>query len=86
MSAEPLPHHLETTAIRAGRSANGASLSTPLWASSVWASPTLEHARKAAVGGEDHNRSAIDALRLRGQDVVNVGVRSDRRHSAGDGA
>lgn len=50
MSAEPLPHHLETTAIRAGRSANGASLSTPLWASSVWASPTLEHARKAAVG------------------------------------
>jgi cystathionine beta-lyase/cystathionine gamma-synthase len=44
------PHHLDTTAIRAGRSANGTSLAPPLWASSVWTSPSLDHARKAAVG------------------------------------
>jgi cystathionine beta-lyase/cystathionine gamma-synthase len=42
--------HLDTTAIRAGRSANGTSLAAPLWGSSVWTSPSLEHARKAAVG------------------------------------
>jgi cystathionine beta-lyase/cystathionine gamma-synthase len=50
MSTEPAELHSDTTAIRSGRAANGASLSTPLWASSVWVSPTLEHARKAAVG------------------------------------
>jgi cystathionine beta-lyase/cystathionine gamma-synthase len=44
------PHHLDTTAIRAGRSANGTSLAPPLWGSSVWTSPTLDVARKAAVG------------------------------------
>jgi cystathionine beta-lyase/cystathionine gamma-synthase len=48
MSTEP--QHLDTTAIRAGRSANGTSLAAPLWASSVWTSPSLDHARKAAVG------------------------------------
>jgi cystathionine beta-lyase/cystathionine gamma-synthase len=48
MSSEP--QHLDTTAIRAGRSANGTSLAAPLWASSVWTSPSLDHARKAAVG------------------------------------
>ena len=48
MSTEP--QHLDTTAIRAGRSANGTSLAAPLWGSSVWTSPSLEHARKAAVG------------------------------------
>ncbi len=42
--------HLDTTAIRAGRSANGTSLAAPLWGSSVWTSPSLDHARKAAVG------------------------------------
>lgn len=50
MSIDPVSHHLDTTAIRAGRSANGTSLSTPLWGASVWASPTLDHARKAATG------------------------------------
>jgi cystathionine beta-lyase/cystathionine gamma-synthase len=44
------PYHLDTTAIRSGRSANGTSLATPLWGSSVWTSPTLDVARKAAVG------------------------------------
>lgn len=48
MSSEP--QHLDTTAIHAGRSANGTSLAAPLWASSVWTSPSLDHARKAAVG------------------------------------
>jgi cystathionine beta-lyase/cystathionine gamma-synthase len=48
MSTEP--QHLDTTAIRAGRSANGTSLAPPLWGSSVWTSPSLDHARKAAVG------------------------------------
>ena len=48
MSTEP--QHLDTTAIRAGRSANGTSLAAPLWGSSVWTSPSLDHARKAAVG------------------------------------
>jgi cystathionine beta-lyase/cystathionine gamma-synthase len=48
MSTEP--QHLDTTAIRAGRSANGSSLAAPLWGSSVWTSPSLDHARKAAVG------------------------------------
>jgi cystathionine beta-lyase/cystathionine gamma-synthase len=48
MSTEP--QHLDTTAIRAGRSANGTSLAAPMWASSVWTSPSLDHARKAAVG------------------------------------
>jgi cystathionine beta-lyase/cystathionine gamma-synthase len=48
MSTEP--QHLDTTAIRAGRSANGTSLAAPLWGSSVWTSPSLDHARKAAIG------------------------------------
>jgi cystathionine beta-lyase/cystathionine gamma-synthase len=48
MTTDPL--HPDTTAIRAGRSANGTSLATPLWGSSVWTSPTLDVARKAAVG------------------------------------
>ncbi len=41
-------HHRETVAIRAGRGANGTSLSTPLWGSSVWVSPTLDDARRRA--------------------------------------
>jgi cystathionine beta-lyase/cystathionine gamma-synthase len=38
--------HPDSIAIRAGRGANGASLATPLWASSVWTTPSLEVARR----------------------------------------
>lgn len=39
-----------TTAITAGRSANGTSLATPLWASSTWTSTGLVDARRRATG------------------------------------
>ena len=39
-----------TTAITAGRSANGTSLATPLWASSTWVSTGLVDARRRATG------------------------------------
>ena len=39
-----------TTAITAGRSANGMSLAPPLWASSTWVSHGLADARKRATG------------------------------------
>jgi cystathionine beta-lyase/cystathionine gamma-synthase len=39
-----------TTAITAGRSANGSSLTTPLWSSSTWASAGLVDARRRATG------------------------------------
>jgi cystathionine beta-lyase/cystathionine gamma-synthase len=42
------PLHPDTVAVRAGRSANGNSLSTPLWGSSVWRSPSLDDARRAS--------------------------------------
>ena len=42
--------HPATTAITAGRSANGNSLATPLWASSTWVSEGLVDARKRAIG------------------------------------
>ena len=42
--------HPATTAITAGRSANGSSLATPLWASSTWVSEGLVDARKRSVG------------------------------------
>jgi cystathionine beta-lyase/cystathionine gamma-synthase len=41
--------HPESVAIRAGRSANGTSLATPLWGSSVWETPTLADARRMSV-------------------------------------
>lgn len=40
----------DTAAIIAGRSANGSSLATPLWASSTWCSSSLVDARKRATG------------------------------------
>lgn len=39
-----------TTAITAGRCANGSSLTTPLWSSSTWASANLIDARRRATG------------------------------------
>jgi cystathionine beta-lyase/cystathionine gamma-synthase len=39
-----------TVAITAGRSANGTSLSTPLWSSSTWRSASLADARRRATG------------------------------------
>ncbi len=39
-----------TTAITAGRCANGTSLAPPLWSSSTWASASLADARKRATG------------------------------------
>lgn len=47
---DPPPLHPDTAAVRAGRSANGNSLSAPLWASTVWASPDLTTARRSATG------------------------------------
>jgi cystathionine beta-lyase/cystathionine gamma-synthase len=41
--------HPDTLAIRSGRSANGTSLATPLWGSSVWETPTLADARRMSV-------------------------------------
>lgn len=38
--------HADSIAIRAGRAANGTSLSTPLWASTVWATSTVDEARR----------------------------------------
>ncbi len=42
------PIHPDTTAITAGRAANGRSLSTPLWNSTVWESESLDQARRSA--------------------------------------
>jgi cystathionine beta-lyase/cystathionine gamma-synthase len=42
--------HADTKAIRAGRVANGASLATPLWSSSVWANGDLTTARRSSTG------------------------------------
>jgi cystathionine beta-lyase/cystathionine gamma-synthase len=42
--------HPDTVAIRAGRAANDGSLSTPLWSTSVWTSPSLTAARRSATG------------------------------------
>lgn len=38
--------HLDSVAIRAGRRANGTSLSAPLWGSSAWVTPSLDDARR----------------------------------------
>jgi cystathionine beta-lyase/cystathionine gamma-synthase len=42
--------HPDTVAIRAGRCANGSSLSPPLWSSAVWASGDLATARRSSTG------------------------------------
>ena len=42
--------HPDTIAVRAGRSANGTSLSTPLWSSSVWTNGDLTAARRSSTG------------------------------------
>lgn len=55
-----------TTAITAGRSANGTSLAPPLWASSTWVSAGLTDARKRATGrrsGEFYSRYANPTVR-----------------------
>lgn len=41
-------YHIETEAITAGRSANGRSLSTPLWATTTYESPTIEEGHRSA--------------------------------------
>ncbi len=41
-------YHLDTRAIMAGRSANGRSLSTPLWATTTFESATIEEGRRLA--------------------------------------
>ncbi|MBI1843381.1 MAG: aminotransferase class I/II-fold pyridoxal phosphate-dependent enzyme [Actinobacteria bacterium] len=45
---QELSYHLETRAIVAGRSANGRSLSTPLWATTTYESATIEEGRRLA--------------------------------------
>jgi cystathionine beta-lyase/cystathionine gamma-synthase len=40
----------ESIAIRAGRGSNGSALSAPLWSSTVWASDSVDAARRAASG------------------------------------
>ena len=55
-----------TTAITAGRSANGSSLASPLWASSTWVSQGLVDARKRATGrrsAEFYSRYANPTVR-----------------------
>jgi cystathionine beta-lyase/cystathionine gamma-synthase len=44
------PLHPDSIAVRAGRAANGSSLSSPLWSSTVWASETVDAARRSASG------------------------------------
>lgn len=46
----PLEPHPDTVAIRAGRSMNGSSLSTPLWSSTVWTNGDLTTARRSSTG------------------------------------
>ncbi|MDQ3145569.1 MAG: aminotransferase class I/II-fold pyridoxal phosphate-dependent enzyme [Actinomycetota bacterium] len=41
-------HRPETTAVRAGRSANGRSLATPLWASSAWEMTSVDEGLRMA--------------------------------------
>jgi cystathionine beta-lyase/cystathionine gamma-synthase len=55
-----------TTAITAGRSANGSSLAPPLWSSSTWVSEGLHDARRRATGqrsGEFYARYANPTVR-----------------------
>jgi cystathionine beta-lyase/cystathionine gamma-synthase len=40
------PLHPDSVAIRSGRGANGMSMSTPLWASTVWRTESLDEARR----------------------------------------
>ena len=42
--------HPDTTAVRAGRGANGDALATPLWSNAVWTSPDVRTARRDAAG------------------------------------
>jgi cystathionine beta-lyase/cystathionine gamma-synthase len=49
-SEERPPLRPESIAIRSGRSANGSAMSTPLWSSTVWASDSVDAARRAASG------------------------------------
>ena len=59
-------HRPATTAITAGRSANGTSLAPPLWASSTWVSQSLVDARKRATGrrsSEFYSRYANPTVR-----------------------
>ena len=48
--AQAAVHHPDTAAVRAGRSANGTSLSAPLWSSSVWTNGDLATARRSSTG------------------------------------
>ena len=55
----PLPLQPATRAVTAGRSANGSSLATPLWAASTWQSAGLSDAHRRATGvraGEFYSR------------------------------
>jgi cystathionine beta-lyase/cystathionine gamma-synthase len=62
-AADPRP---ATTAITAGRSANGSSLATPLWSSSTWKSAGLVDARRRATkvrSGEFYGRYGNPTVR-----------------------
>ena len=44
------PLHTDSIAVSAGRSANGSSLSAPIWASTVWEQDSLDDARRRSTG------------------------------------
>lgn len=48
--------HLETTAVRAGRSANATSLAPVLWATTTFLTPTVEDSRRMATQQPGENR------------------------------
>lgn len=76
MTAVPSPdQHPSTRAITAGRSANGSSLATPLWASSTWESTCLDDAHRRATGvraGEFYSRYANPTVRAFEQAVADL--------------
>jgi cystathionine beta-lyase/cystathionine gamma-synthase len=55
LAHDPAEHHPATQVITAGRSANGTSLSPPLWASAVWSSTDLDdaHRRSTAMRAQE---------------------------------
>ena len=79
-----------TTAITAGRGANGTSLATPLWASSTWVSSGLVDARRRATGqrsAEFYARYANPTVRAFEEAIASLeGAQDALAYASGMGA
>ncbi len=89
-SEEEQAYHLETLAIVAGRSANGRSLSTPLWATTTYESPTIEEGLRLATtprATEFYSRYGNPTVRAFEEAVATLeGAESAQAFASGMGA